>query len=132
MSDNHQQVLTPASDTEEVTRLGDNLDAQYQLIRQDLAGVIVGMDEFSPGDDDWPSRLDQVGQARPEGLHLGVLQRVEVDRGTAREFEPSVAKPVGGQGDAVSLPATKLVAYLRQQGIRRCRSEEHTSELQSH
>ncbi len=47
MSDNHQQVLTPTSEPEQVTRLVDSLYAKYQLIRQELAGVIVGMDEVT-------------------------------------------------------------------------------------
>ncbi len=47
MSNNHQQVLTPASDTEEVTRLVDSLHAKYQSIREELGGVIVGMDEVT-------------------------------------------------------------------------------------
>lgn len=47
MSNNHQQVLTPTSDTDEVARLVDNLYAKYQLIREELSGVIVGMDEVT-------------------------------------------------------------------------------------
>jgi len=47
MTNNHQQVLTPDSDTAEVTRLVDNLYETYQQIRTELAGVIVGMDDVT-------------------------------------------------------------------------------------
>ncbi len=47
MSNNHQQVLTPDSDTEVVTRLVDNLYDTYQQIRSELSGVIVGMDDVT-------------------------------------------------------------------------------------
>jgi len=47
MSDNHQQVLTPDSNTEEVTRLVGELHAKYRLILEELGGVIVGMDEVT-------------------------------------------------------------------------------------
>ncbi len=44
MTDNHQQVLTPDSSTEEVAQLVDQLFEKYQQIRAELSGVIVGMD----------------------------------------------------------------------------------------
>jgi MoxR-like ATPase len=47
MSDNHQQLLTPSSTTEEVTRLVDELHANYLRIREELAGTIVGMEEVT-------------------------------------------------------------------------------------
>ncbi len=47
MSNNHQQVLTPDSDTEVVTRLVDNLYDTYQQMRSELSGVIVGMDDVT-------------------------------------------------------------------------------------
>ncbi len=47
MSDNHQQVLTPESSTEEVTQLVDNLYNTYQQMCSELSGVIVGMEEVT-------------------------------------------------------------------------------------
>ncbi len=47
MTNNNQQVLTPDSDTVEVTRLVDNLFDIYQQLRTELAGVIVGMDDVT-------------------------------------------------------------------------------------
>jgi MoxR-like ATPase len=47
MSDNHQQLLTPKSSTEEVTRLVDQLYDNYQRIREELAGTIVGMEDVT-------------------------------------------------------------------------------------
>ncbi|MEM8946124.1 MAG: MoxR family ATPase [Planctomycetota bacterium] len=47
MTNNHQQVLTPESTTEEVTQLVDNLYDTYQQMRSELSGVIVGMEEVT-------------------------------------------------------------------------------------
>jgi len=47
MSNNNQPVLTPQSTTEEVSQLVDDLYAKYQRMREELAGVIVGMDEVT-------------------------------------------------------------------------------------
>ena len=47
MSDNHQQVLTPSSSTQEVTELVDQLYANYQKLRVELAGTIVGMEDVT-------------------------------------------------------------------------------------
>lgn len=47
MSNNHQQVLTPESTTEDVTRLVDGLYETYERMRQELAGVIVGMEDVT-------------------------------------------------------------------------------------
>lgn len=47
MSENHQQLLTPESTTDEVTRLVDNLYDTYQRMCEELAGVIVGMEEVT-------------------------------------------------------------------------------------
>lgn len=47
MSDNHQQVLTPESSTEEVTRLVDNLHDTYKQMCSELSGVIVGMEDVT-------------------------------------------------------------------------------------
>ncbi len=47
MTDNHQQVLTPDSSTEEVTQLVDNLYNTYRQMCSELSGVIVGMEEVT-------------------------------------------------------------------------------------
>jgi MoxR-like ATPase len=47
MSDNHQQLLTPKSTADEVTRLVDELYGNYQRIRNELAGTIVGMEDVT-------------------------------------------------------------------------------------
>ena len=46
MSENHQ-VLAPDATTEEVTQLVDKLYATYQHMREELAGVIVGMEDVT-------------------------------------------------------------------------------------
>ena len=47
MTENHQQVLSPTATTAEVTRLVDDLHATYQKLREELSGVIVGMDDVT-------------------------------------------------------------------------------------
>ena len=47
MTSNHQPVLTPESSTADVTRLVDELYETYQMMRNELAGVIVGMDDVT-------------------------------------------------------------------------------------
>lgn len=47
MTQNHQPVLTPESTSEEVAGLVDDLHATYQQMRDELSGVIVGMEDVT-------------------------------------------------------------------------------------
>ena len=47
MSQNHQQLLEPGATPEDVDQLVDRLHANYQEMRRELGGVIVGMEEVT-------------------------------------------------------------------------------------